>query len=485
MRLLGAARLSNDTDASTSIERQSEQIRAYATFGGHTVVEITEDVDVSGKVSPFDRPELGPWLNGKRDQWDALVVAKLDRISRSIIDFGNLLKWCQDNGKSIICLDPNIDFSTPNGRMFGNILMSFAEWEREMIGMRVADRRRSDRSKAWWTGGQGIPFGYSPVKIDNHWELEVNADQAEIIRSLAAGIISGKSTRQVTRELNETGITTAKGGKWDSAVVLDMMRNQALRGYVMHQGEPVRGDDGMPVSRVAILDDDVWRSLQEALDRNARPDSGIRHGGALLLRVIYCGTCDQPLYMHRKASGSDAYRHGPKAEECKTSFSAKNVELAVEQALMTRLADLQMQEKVITPAEDHTVELVKVTEQLAALQEQFMNDKLSADMFAMMATKLESRQTALSALPSRPETTDYVPAGQTFRQHWESLSNDERHTFLLDSGVTAYVIRSHDSEVSSDMIMTGGASSVAVVKGLRVVTMLGDLDELRHLAATR
>jgi site-specific DNA recombinase len=485
MRLLGAARLSNDTDASTSIERQSEQIRAYERFSGNTLVTITEDVDVSGKVSPFDRPELGPWLNGKRGQWDALVVAKLDRISRSIIDFGNLLKWCTDNGKSLICLDPNIDFSTPNGRMFGNILMSFAEWEREMIGMRVADRRRSDRSKAWWTGGQGIPFGYRAVKVDNHHELVINDDQAEIIRSLAQGIISGKSTRQVTRELNDAGIPAAKGGKWDAAITLDMLRNQALRGYVMHKGEPVRGDDGMPVTRDAILDDETWRALQDALNRNARPDSGIRHGGALLLRIIYCGNCGQPLYIHRKANGTDTYRHGPKAEVCRTSFSAKNVESAVEQALMTRLATVPMREKVITPAEDHTAELARVTEQLSALQEQYLDEKLSAEMFAAMASKLESRQNALSALPSRPETTDYLPTGKTFREHWDALSEDERHTFLLDSGVTAYVIRSTDTEVSSDMIMSGGASSVAVVKGLRVVTMLGDLDELRDLAAER
>ena len=482
MRILGATRLSNDTDASTSIERQREAITLYARIHGHTVVAITEDVDVSGKVSPFERPELGPYLNGHSGDWDAIAVAKLDRLSRSLLDFMNFRAWCEQHGKAIISVQEGIDFSQPTGKLIGNILAMFADFERERIGERVADRRRKSRQMAWWDGGQALPYGYQPIKVDSHHELVPDLAQAAVIRNLADGIISGKSTRQVTRELNDAGIPAAKGSKWDATVVLDMMRNQTLRGYIMHKGLPVTGDDGMPVTREAILDDETWQALQAALDRNARPDSGIRHGGALLLRIIYCGQCGQPLYMHRRATGNDVYRHGPKAEECKTSFSARNVETAVEASLMARLAGIPMREKIVTPAEDHAIELGKVTEQLSALQDQYVDGKLSAELFATMATKLEARQTALAALPSRAERIDWIETGQTFGQHWEALSDAERHTFLLDAGVTAYVIRSDDEGISSDMIMSGQSSSVSTFKGIRVETYLRDLDELRQMA---
>lgn len=87
-----------EADASTSIERQREAIGAWAAGNGHIVMAITEDVDVSGAASPFERPALGKYLNGHKDGWwDVLVAAKLDRISRSIRDFGGLVAWCRKN----------------------------------------------------------------------------------------------------------------------------------------------------------------------------------------------------------------------------------------------------------------------------------------------------------------------------------------------------------------------------------------------------
>jgi DNA invertase Pin-like site-specific DNA recombinase len=65
-------------------------------------------------VSPFDRDDLGPWLRPRRlHQWDILVVAKLDRVSRSLVDFANLLTWCQEHGKVLVSVAEGLDFGTP------------------------------------------------------------------------------------------------------------------------------------------------------------------------------------------------------------------------------------------------------------------------------------------------------------------------------------------------------------------------------------
>src|SRR5258706_10403021 len=138
MRLLGAVRLSVEKDASTSVERQTERIQAYAKAHGHTLVAIATDTDVSGKIAPADRPELGPWLK-RTDDWDGIIVAKYDRLSRSLRDFLNFMHDMESAGKKLICLDPQLDMTTPDGRMGANIMLAFAEREREMISGRVRE----------------------------------------------------------------------------------------------------------------------------------------------------------------------------------------------------------------------------------------------------------------------------------------------------------------------------------------------------------
>jgi DNA invertase Pin-like site-specific DNA recombinase len=115
MRLLGAVRLSSLTDESTSPVRQREQIEGWGKLHRHTLAAITEDLDVSGAVSPFERPELGPWLTdpAKIALWDALIISKFDRLGRSQRDYLDLIEWTEANGKALVSVAESLDFSTP------------------------------------------------------------------------------------------------------------------------------------------------------------------------------------------------------------------------------------------------------------------------------------------------------------------------------------------------------------------------------------
>lgn len=154
-------------------------------------------------------------------------MAKLDRLSRSLIDFAGLVRWCKDNGKVLVCLEPRLDFSTPQGRAFANVLMSFAEYERELIGQRIADSRRKIRVNGWHPGGQSVPYGYRSVKVGDHYELTVHDEQAGVVRELAGMIISGTSIRATCKSLNDRGVKSAKGGQWDVTTVARLLRNPA------------------------------------------------------------------------------------------------------------------------------------------------------------------------------------------------------------------------------------------------------------------
>src|SRR5712664_1334689 len=154
MRLLAVVRLSDLTDETTSPERQRTKISQYAKLHDHEVAGVAEDLDVSGAVSPFKRPALGKWLTEDRlGEWDGLIVAKFDRLSRSVRDFANLIVWLEERKKVLVCLDPSIDLSTPAGRAFANMLITFAQFERELIADRVRDAYHGLREAGKFPGG--------------------------------------------------------------------------------------------------------------------------------------------------------------------------------------------------------------------------------------------------------------------------------------------------------------------------------------------
>src|SRR5205085_7967474 len=115
-------------------------------------------------VSPFDRPQLGPWLQ-RADEWDGLIVARYDRLTRSLLDFLVLYKWLSDRGKTLIWIDPPLDFSTPFGKAMANVLITFAELELAVITERIREAWHALREAGKSPGGT-VPFGRIPVRAE-------------------------------------------------------------------------------------------------------------------------------------------------------------------------------------------------------------------------------------------------------------------------------------------------------------------------------
>ncbi|MGM7445316.1 recombinase family protein [Streptomyces tunisiensis] len=117
LRYLACLRLSADSDGSTSIEWQRGVIRHHVSsphLSGFVVGEA-EDTDVSGSMSPFKRPRLGRWLTAKADEFDVIIAARMDRLTRRSMHFNELLEWAQENDKYIVCVEEGFDLSTPPG----------------------------------------------------------------------------------------------------------------------------------------------------------------------------------------------------------------------------------------------------------------------------------------------------------------------------------------------------------------------------------
>lgn len=173
-------------------DAQRRAIREECKRRGWQLARIEED-EKSGK-SVKNRPGLARALTACRGgEVAGVMVAKLDRLSRSLVDFARLLEDAQQHGYNVVALDLGVDLSTPAGEFLANVMASAAQWERRIIGQRTKDALAERRA-------QGVTLG-RPVTID--------ARLARRIRSMRS---RGKTLQAICDKLNADGVATARGG---------------------------------------------------------------------------------------------------------------------------------------------------------------------------------------------------------------------------------------------------------------------------------
>jgi len=214
MRAVGYARVSTDEqgDSGLGLDAQENSIRLEVERRGWDLVEPLY-VDVASGKSMKRRPNLAAALNAlDAGDADVLVVAKLDRLARSVPDFSGMLARSREKRWALDVVDLGVDTTTPNGKMIAQILMVLAEWEREMIGDRTRNALASARR-------QGTQLGR---------RSNVPDDILAMIRALKG---QGVSLGAIARTLNDAGVPTAQGGKaWYPATVKKIFENDTQRG---------------------------------------------------------------------------------------------------------------------------------------------------------------------------------------------------------------------------------------------------------------
>jgi len=461
VKLLGAIRLSRDTDETTSPARQRQAIESFASMHGHTITHIAEDIDVSGSIAPADRPDLGPWL-ARMAEWDAIIVAKPDRLSRSLRDFLNLHHELEQRGKSIISIDPALDFSTDLGRLVANILLSFAEFERRIIAARVRDSYRHIKQDGGYPGG-AVPFGYLVRHRDvgNGWEYARDAEYAPVLREMVSRAIGGQSMRQIAIWLTQEGVPTSqdlsrrRAGKperqtrWSVPSVKAVFTNPAIAGLQASGGRPLRDTTGMIVQRCeGIITREQWDQLRAAIDRPAQGSH--RVDANPLLRVAFCALDGQPLYATGNVGAKRQHRYyicGGKIRDADCASSripAGALERHVALAFLGQVGELEIIGRLLIPAEDHSAELADVEEAIGHLDSEYESGNLHARAYSRMVSQLEAKRDVLAALPVRPAGYKRVPSGETFRQRWERSDAASRRQLLIGAGFEVRVSKTSE-----------------------------------------
>jgi DNA invertase Pin-like site-specific DNA recombinase len=220
MKAIGYVRVSLDKQAEfgVSLEAQEAKVRAMATVQGAELVEIIVDAESAKTLNRRGMVRLLALVDA--GAVDTVIIAKLDRLTRSVKDLAELLERFTRRGVSLVSVAESLDTGTAAGRLVLNIMVSVSQWEREAIGERTRDAMQYKRANGERVGT--VPFGYRTVADGVHLEADP-AEQGILsrIRELKA---AGHTTRQIADGLNREGYTTRRGTAWRFQYVAEALR---------------------------------------------------------------------------------------------------------------------------------------------------------------------------------------------------------------------------------------------------------------------
>ena len=208
--VLGYVRVSTDeqADSGAGLEAQRQAIVAECERRGWQLAEIVEDAGYSAK--DLKRPGIIDVLERlARGEAGTLVVAKLDRLSRSVLDFAGLMAQSQREGWALVALDLGVDTTTPQGELMAGVMAQFAQFERRLIGQRTKAALAVKRE-------QGVQLG------------RPRALPEDVVARIASERAGGASLAAIANRLNDDGVATAQGGaKWWPATVKAVLESRA------------------------------------------------------------------------------------------------------------------------------------------------------------------------------------------------------------------------------------------------------------------
>jgi len=284
----------------TSLDAQREAADSYIASqkseGFFALTDRYDDAGFSGATT--ERPSLQRLITDiKVGKIGCVVVYKVDRLSRSLLDFSKLLEFFEQNNVAFISVTQHFNTNSSMGRLTLNILLSFAQFEREIISERTRDKMGAARKKGQWMGGRPA-LGYDLDK--EHHKIVVNKAEAQIIREMFDLYIQKHSLLAVAMALNKKGYRTKqylRKGKISGGIpfktvnMMWMLRNMLYIGKVNYKGKQVFQGQHEP-----IISEEVFNKVQQILNENKReiknkPQKNI----GLLSQLIRCKHCDSAM----------------------------------------------------------------------------------------------------------------------------------------------------------------------------------------------
>jgi len=455
-----------------SLDAQRESAEAYILSHKHEGwVCLPERYDDGGFTGGnMERPALKRLLTDiEAGEIDCVVVYKVDRLSRSLLDFARIMETFEKHGVSFVSVTQQFNTTNSMGRLTMNILLSFAQFEREIIAERTRDKMSAARRKGKWMGG-GLVLGYDVAPRGGR--LVVNEEEAAQVRAIYELYLEHRSLIPVVRELDRRGWRnkrwiTKKGNERGGApftknTLFRLLTNVIYIGKVSYKGTIYPGEHD------AIVDAKVWKRVQELLRRNGRNGGKeVRNKyGALLKGLLYCVPCNTAMvhtYTAKKNGRRYRYYVCLNAQQrgwdaCPTkSVNAHDLETFVVDHIRGLGSDGEIVAETIRQvrgkSEKRMIELERERRTLekklrrlhAKLRELALmpaapgsDVSLTADRLADLQDQIRSieqrmtsiREEVLSLERETVDESDLVKALSIFDPVWESLNSRERHRVM-------------------------------------------------------
>src|SRR6516164_5828457 len=250
-----------------SLDAQREASEAYIKSQAHEGWRLARDHYDDGGYSggSMDRPALQKLLaDVQARRIDVIVVYKVDRLTRSLADFAKLVELFDAHQVSFVSVTQSFNTTTSMGRLTLNVLLSFAQFEREVTGERIRDKIAASKKKGMWMGGV-VPLGY---RVEER-VLHIVEDHAEIVRLLFRRYLEAASVVQLKQQLDAEGFRlpvridgagrSTGGGKISRGHIYRILSNPIYVGRIGHKGQVHEGQ------HPPIVRQEMWEQVQQCL----------------------------------------------------------------------------------------------------------------------------------------------------------------------------------------------------------------------------
>jgi site-specific DNA recombinase len=297
----------------SSLDAQREAAEAFIQSqkreGWTALPEHYDDGGFTG--ANMDRPALERLLKAVEvGALDCVVVYKVDRLSRSLLDFTRMLSLFEKHNVSFVAVTQQFNTSTSLGRLTLNILLSFAQFERELIGERTRDKMSAARKKGRWVGGCPV-LGYD---VDpGGGRLVVNEAEAEQVRAIFALVQAKGSLALTLAEVQRWGWRlkswTRRGGGFRTGGAFTLTSLRRLLSNILYTGAVCHKGHTYPGQHAAIVEPGVWERVQEQITTGKTLPRGLRRNKhlALLSGLRYCECCAAPMVYSYAAKNGRKY----------------------------------------------------------------------------------------------------------------------------------------------------------------------------------
>jgi len=254
-----------------SLQAQSEACEAYIRSQRHEGWALARTCYDDGGFSGgnMERPALQRLLADIREsRIDIIVVYKVDRLTRSLADFARLVEIFDAQGVSFVSVTQQFNTTSSMGRLTLNVLLSFAQFEREVTGERIRDKIAASKKKGMWMGGI-VPLGYDASERT----LVINPAEAETVRCIFALYLEFGCVRRVKQEADRVGLSTKRGttangiergGRpFSRGHIYRLLSNPIYVGEIAHKGQLYSGQ------HPALIDTETWTAVRDQLATNA------------------------------------------------------------------------------------------------------------------------------------------------------------------------------------------------------------------------